>query len=56
MHLLLALADAFYRTFGITEPAEHKRRRAAFFFLFLLLLVPAVIASTIFLFSFTMHR
>lgn len=56
MHLLYALADAFYRTFGITEPAEHARRRAAFFFLFLLLLVPVAIVLVAWLVAATMHR
>lgn len=56
MHLLYALADAFYRTFGITEPAEHARRRAALFFLALLLLVPTAIAVAVYLVASTMRR
>jgi hypothetical protein len=31
MRLLEALALAFFRTFGITEPTERKRRMAAYF-------------------------
>jgi hypothetical protein len=33
MRLLEALAGAFFRTFGITEPTEQTRRRAAWFIL-----------------------
>jgi len=33
MRLLEALAGAFFRTFGITEPTEQTRRSAAWFIL-----------------------
>ena len=56
MPLLLALADAFYRTFGITEPAPNARRRAALFFLLLLLIAPVAIAASIYLVCSTLHR
>ena len=56
MALLYALADAFYRTFGITEPARSARRRAAFFFLVLLLLVPVAIFAVAWLVASAVHR
>lgn len=51
MPFLLALADAFYRTFGITEPTESARRRAALYFLALLFFIPAIIAAAVFAIS-----
>lgn len=39
MRLLEALAGAFFRTFGITEPTEQTRRRAAWFILGMFTLV-----------------
>ena len=33
MRFLEALANAFFRTFGITEPTDQTRRRAAWFLL-----------------------
>lgn len=48
MPFLLALADAFYRTFGITEPTEAARRRAALYFLVLLVLIPLAIATVVY--------
>ncbi len=39
MHFLEALATAFFRTFGITQPSDQARRRAVFFLFGLLALV-----------------
>jgi hypothetical protein len=49
MYLLEALAGAFFRTFGITEPAPQTRRRAAWFILamFTLILLGFVLGATI---------
>ncbi len=41
MGLLYFLADAFTRTFGITQPTQAERKRAAFFILGLSVLVLA---------------
>jgi hypothetical protein len=41
MQLLEALATAFFRVFGITQPSDATRRRAAWFLLGILLLVVA---------------
>jgi uncharacterized BrkB/YihY/UPF0761 family membrane protein len=49
MQFLLAIADAFYRTFGITEPTEAARRRAALYFLSLMVLLPIGIAVVVYL-------
>lgn len=42
MRFLEALADAFFRTFGITEPTPQNRRRAAWFVLGMIALILAV--------------
>jgi hypothetical protein len=49
MQLLEALAGAFFRTFGITEPTPQTRRRAAWFILtmFTLILVGFGIVAAI---------
>jgi len=39
MRFLEALASAFFRTFGITQPSPEMKRRAAWFLLGLLVLV-----------------
>jgi hypothetical protein len=43
MRLLEALASAFFRTFGITQPSAEQQRRAAWFLLGLLVFVPLAI-------------
>ncbi len=45
MGLLEALANAFVRTFGITQPSEAMRRRAAWFILGMLALVLAALCG-----------
>ena len=49
MRLLEALAGAFFRTFGITEPTPQTRRRAAWFILgmFTLIVVGFLTAGAI---------
>jgi hypothetical protein len=51
MGFLEAIATAFFRTFGITQPTEAKRRRATlFFFGILILIVFAIATATIMIF------
>jgi hypothetical protein len=45
MHFFEALATAFFRTFGITQPSDQARRRAVWFLFGLLTLVLAAIAT-----------
>lgn len=45
MQLLEAIAIAFFRTFGITEPTEQTRRRAAWFLLGLSTLILVVFVT-----------
>jgi len=45
MRLLEALASAFFRTFGITQPSVETQRRAAWFLLGLLVLVVLAVGS-----------
>ncbi len=45
MALLYFLADAFIKTFGITQPSEKARTQAAFFILGLILAGLAVVAA-----------
>ncbi len=44
MRFFEALAIAFFRTFGITQPSDQMRRRAAWFLFALLALILAAIA------------
>jgi hypothetical protein len=51
MQLFEALASAFFRTFGITQPSDQTRRRAAWFLFGLLgLLLVAIGTLTIIVF------
>ena len=51
MQLFEALATAFFRTFGITQPSDQTRRRAAWFLFGLLgLIVVAIGTMTIIVF------
>jgi quinol-cytochrome oxidoreductase complex cytochrome b subunit len=45
MRLLEPIAEAFFRSFGITQPTPQARRRAAWFLLILLLLVLIALVS-----------
>jgi hypothetical protein len=45
MRLLEALASAFFRTFGITQPSAETRRRAAWFLLGLLVVIAVAIGA-----------
>jgi len=45
MGLLEALANAFVRTFGITQPSDAMRRRAAWFILGMLAFVLAILCA-----------
>jgi hypothetical protein len=45
MRLFEAIASAFFKTFGITQPSAENRRRAAWFLLVLLLLGLLAIGS-----------
>lgn len=44
MHLLEALATAFFRTFGITQPSDQMLRRASWFLLGMIVLIALVFA------------
>ena len=45
MRLFESLAEAFFRSFGITQPTPQARRRAAWFLLILLVLVLIILVS-----------
>jgi len=45
MRFLEAIATAFFRTFGITQPSGQTRRRAAWFLFGLLTLIVAAIGT-----------
>jgi uncharacterized BrkB/YihY/UPF0761 family membrane protein len=45
MRFLEALATAFFRTFGITQPSDQMRRRAAWFLLGLITLIVLAIGT-----------
>ena len=47
MRFLEALATAFYRTFGITQPSDSMRRRAAWFLLGLITLIGVAVSTTL---------
>jgi hypothetical protein len=56
MRLLEALADAFIRTFGITEPTGRMRRRASWFIVGMLALVLFAGCAGAFLLVHLMHN
>lgn len=47
MRFFEALATAFYRTFGITQPSDSMRRRAAWFLLGLITLIGVAVSTTL---------
>ena len=55
MHLLEALATAFFNIFGITQPSESARNRATWFLLSMLVLVALAVATGGWLVYHLMH-
>jgi nitrate reductase NapE component len=51
MRLFESLAEAFFRSFGITQPTQQARRRAAWFLFILLVLVLITLISLGFVLS-----
>jgi hypothetical protein len=56
MGLLEALANAFVRTFGITEPTDAMRRRAAWFILGMLALALLALCAGGFVLMHLIHN
>jgi uncharacterized membrane protein len=55
MHLLEALAMAFFNIFGITQPSDSARSRATWFLFAMLVLVAAAVATGGWLLYHLMH-
>jgi len=56
VQLLEALASAFIKTFGITQPTDEMRRRAAWFILGLLIVMLTIVCAVGYAYYATMHR